>query len=266
MDHGYIEAHDIRARYVAGRLTAEEDEEFESHLVDCPRCIEDVACETGLREGVRLNPPEAALRAATPRTARPAWNTAPLASLLQAAAAVLLAVSIGLGVWLSRSSVELHSTRAERDESQRRAGQAEQSAAALERRLADLERRANEASAVGPIVPAAVFALTTVRGSSGSDAGPVNRITIDRNARVVVLSMDLPGPPDSDDFTVSLKDRAGRMLWTGGTFPPSSPDSLGVAVDPKLLPGGDYLLELQQRSTANGLTLVGRYPFRVVAP
>ena len=82
----------------------------------------------------------------------------------------------------------------------------------------------------------------------------------------MVFSLEIPSGTGSGDYEVSLKDRAARLLWTGGAFPPSSPDSLGVAVDRALLPGGDYLLELSRRSPAGRPSLIGRYPFRVAAP
>jgi hypothetical protein len=262
-----VEERDIRARYVAGRLSPEDEQEFEAHLIDCLQCLDAVETETGLREGLRLALPGLAPPARVPAPPVAVWKAAPLTRFLQVAAALLLAVSIGLGAWLARTSGELRSARTERDESLRRAGQAEQSSAALEQRLAGIERRASDAAAApptGPLVPAAVFALTTVRGSSTADAAPVNHITIDRNARLVVFSVDLPAAPASDDYSVAVKDREGRTLWRGDTFPPSSPESLGVALDAKLLPAGDYILELQQRSPAGTATLVGRYPFRVV--
>ena len=225
-----IQDRDVSTRYVAGTLSAEEEQEFESHFVDCPQCLDAVESETGLREGLRLAAPESAPRAHANRF-----------PFLQAAAGLLLAVSIGLGLWLAGTSGELRTTRAERDQLQRRAGQSEQSSAsakasadksaALEQRLAALERRTNEAGAAGSLVPAAVFALTTVRGSSPADAGPVNRVTIDRNTKLVVFSLDLPGTTGPADYSVALKDPAGRSLWSGDTFPPSSPDSLSVAVD-----------------------------------
>ena len=38
MNHDFIAAHDVIARYVADRLAAEEEREFEAHLVDCAQC------------------------------------------------------------------------------------------------------------------------------------------------------------------------------------------------------------------------------------
>ena len=110
-----------------------------------------------------------------------------------------------------------------------------------------------------------VFALATVRGSSTGDSAPVNRVRIDREAQLVVFSVEVPVRTGSGDYTVALKDQAARVLWSGGSFSPSS-DSLSVAVDPALLKAGDYVLEVSDRRPAGGLGLVGRYPFRVSRP
>jgi hypothetical protein len=264
MEHDHIEANDVVGRYVARRLTDGEEQDFEAHLVDCQTCIDAVESEMSLREGLRQVGSEFKVNGPLPAAPR-SFRATPAYVFLQAAAAVLLAVSVGLGAWLSRSTAELSAARTERDQLQRRARQAEQSATVLERRLADVAPPVKDAPAVSqaaPVAPVAVFALTTVRGSSSADAAPVNRVQIDANAKLVVFSLEIPAVTAAGDYEVSLKDRAARLLWSGGPFPPSSSDSLGVAVDRALLPAGDYVLELSRRSPA-GLTLIGRYPFRI---
>jgi hypothetical protein len=265
MDHDYIEAHDLSSRYVGGRLPDGEARAFEAHLVDCARCLDAVEAEMSLRDGLRTVGSASTPQPAEAVPGRLATTRAYV--VLQAAAAVLLAVSIGLGAWLFRSTVELDAARTARAELQRRADVAEQSARTLEKRLAEVPAPANAApttSRTEPVVPAAVFALTTVRGSSSADANPVNRIRIDGNPKVVVFSLEIPSVPGVGDYEVSLKDQAGRLLWSG-TLPPSPSDTVGVAVDPALLPAGDYVLELSRRSAAGRPTLLGRYPFRVEA-
>jgi hypothetical protein len=264
MDHDHIEAHDVSSRYVAGKLTDLEEREFEAHLVDCRPCIDAVESEMSLRDGLRLVGAE---RAAQP-SAAPASAAAPAYLFLKIAAAVLLTVSIGLGAWLSRSSAELVAARGERDTQQHRARLAEQSAKALEQRLADAATPAKGARPALPeaqVLPAVVFALTTVRGSSSADTAPVNRFRIDGNARLAVFSLEVPPATGSGDYVVSLKDRAARLLWSGGPFPTSSSDSLAVAIDRALLPDGDYVLELSRRSPAGLLTPISRYTFRIAA-
>jgi hypothetical protein len=266
MDHDYIETHDISSRYVAGRLPDGEEREFEAHLVDCPQCLDAVESEMSLREGLRIVGSQSAPQLAAPATP-PASMATRAYPFFRAAAAILLAVSVGLAAWLARSTGELRDERAARIEQQHRAEQAEQTAGALEKKLADRPAPddARAASPAEPVLPAAVFALTTVRGSGSADVDPVNRIRIDGSAKLVVFSLEIPPVTASGNYEVSLKDRASRLVWSGGPFPPSPSDTLGVAIDPALLPGGDYVLELSQRSAAGRLTLIGRYPFRVAA-
>src|SRR5262249_5291356 len=56
MNHDYVDEHGIAARYVSRTLSADQEREFEAHLVDCPRCVDEVqfgeALRTGLREPV----------------------------------------------------------------------------------------------------------------------------------------------------------------------------------------------------------------------
>jgi len=264
MDHDYIEAHDVSSRYVTGRLPDGEERDFEAHLVDCQRCIDAVEAEMSLRDGLRTVGSESAPQPFV-RVVPPTSKATTAYRLVQAAAAVLLAVSVGLGAWLSRSRVELGAARGARAELERRAEQAEQSARTLEKRLAEVSAPANAAPTIArtePVVPAAVFALTTVRGSSAG-ANPVNRIRIDGNPKVVVFSLEIPTVPGAGDCEVSLKDRAGRLLWSG-TLTSSPSDALGVAVDRALLPAGDYVLEVSRRSAGRSQVL-GLYPFRVDA-
>ena len=89
MNHDFIAAHDVIARYVADRLAADEARDFEAHFVDCAQCTEDVEQELALREGLGA---AAAERTTAPRPVAPVrgWN----GSLwLRAAAAVLVAVA-----------------------------------------------------------------------------------------------------------------------------------------------------------------------------
>jgi hypothetical protein len=266
MTHAYIEAHDVTSRYATGRLTADEERDFEAHLLDCPQCLEDVECETGLREGLREVAKESAVP--VPMTSRRVrWRPPVMPAFLAAAAAILLATSISLGIAWSRSSAALQTARAEREALAGRAAQAEQSAAATERQLADAQRRATEAatgSKAAPVGPASIFALTSVRDASAAGA-PINQIVVSGDSGLIVFSLDLPNPSERAQYSVALKDRAGRIAWTGGPYRATSPDVLAVAVDSKLLAPGDYTLELQQQTGPQPPTLVGRYPLRISA-
>ncbi|MCU1385577.1 MAG: hypothetical protein JWL71_4274 [Acidobacteria bacterium] len=104
-------------------------------------------------------------------------------------------------------------------------------------------------------MPVAVFALTAVRGSS-SDPAAVNRIVVDANAKLMVLSLEIAGKSSLEAYAVSLKDRAGRSLWSG-VVPPFASEFCDVAIDPALVPIGSYVLEIGRRVGDNSLTCRG---------
>jgi hypothetical protein len=249
MNHDLIAAHDMIGRYVANRLAPEEEREFEAHLVDCLQCTGVVEQELALREGLGA--------AAAERTtvARPAaapvrrWSSG---LWLPAAAAVLVAIAVGLAISLVRTTSALNAALNGREEQQRRADEAVRSAQGLERRIADLEARPS----AGPLLPTTVFALTAVRG-----AGSIDTFTLDRRQLVplVVLTVDVP----PGEYAVTLRDHAGREVWSGGRFRPSSQDVMAVAVEQSVLADGRYTLEVLRRDAAGQTTLAARYPFQI---
>jgi hypothetical protein len=249
MNHDLIAAHDVIGRYVAERLAPDEEREFEAHLVDCPQCTGHVEQELALREGLGA---AAAERTTAPRPAAPVrrWSS----WLLPAAAAVLVAVAVGLAISLVRTTSALNAAVNGREEQQRRADEAVRSAQGLERRIADLEARPS----AGPLLPATVFALTAVRGGG---AGAIDTFTLDPRQLVplVVLTIDVP----PGEYAVTLKDRGGREVWSGGRFRPSSQDVMAVAVERSVLADGRYTLEVHRRDAAGQTRLAARYPFQI---
>src|SRR5688500_16267804 len=116
MDHRRIEEQNVAELYVTGRLSPEDEETFESHLLECSECRESVGWADDLRTSIRAVAAEDAARASVQlgflawvsrrtRTAR--------AGLLMAA---LLAVA-ALPAWLqadrSRLARELSEARSE---------------------------------------------------------------------------------------------------------------------------------------------------------
>ena len=266
MNHDFIAAHDVVARYVADRLADDDEREFEAHLVDCAHCTAEVEQELALREGLGT---AAAERATTPRPPAPVrpWSSGGL-WLLQAAAAVLVAVAVGLALSLARTTSALNAALNQREEQQHRADDAARTAQGLERRIADLEARVGERSperdgvrraSTDRLLPTAVFALTAVRG--GGDAGAIDTFNLpaDQLAPLVVLTVDIP----AGEYAVTLKDHGGRDVWSGGRFRPSSQDVMAVAVERSVLTDGRYTLEVHRRVAAGQTTLAARYPFQI---
>ena len=268
MNHDSIAAHDTAARYVADRLSTDEEREFETHLLDCPQCVEDVEQQLALRQGLRAAASDISTRQPVALSAAPrGWPAAP--RWLQVAAAVLAAVSLALGLSLVRTTSALQQARAGGEEQKRRFEEARASATALERRVTDLEARQTQTaqpatSHAASIVPTAVFALAAVR--SGGDSRPINRLTAPVTDRLVVFTVDVPpmaGGPG--EYAVDLRDRSGRDIWSGAGFRASTPDTLSIAVDRQLLPDGAYVLELRSKPAAGEPIPVGRFPFEIAS-
>src|SRR5262245_42806853 len=54
MDHGYIQEHEIVSRYVMGNLESGDRIEFEDHLIDCSRCLDDLELSDDFRRTLRV--------------------------------------------------------------------------------------------------------------------------------------------------------------------------------------------------------------------
>jgi anti-sigma factor RsiW len=268
MNHDFIATNDVIARYVADRLAVEDEQAFEAHLVDCAKCSGEVEQELALRAGLgaaaveRATRPRAAVPPQQKAAPPPGWWTRGI--WLQAAAAVLVVVGLGLAFSLARTTAALNSALNERAEQQLRADDAARTAQALEQRITDLEARVNKRSSepgavrtpTDPVVPAAVFALTAVRGG---DAGAIDTFTLDRGQMgQVVLTVDIP----PGEYAVRLIDGTGREVWTGGRFRPSAQDVMAIAVERRVLSDGRYTLDVHGADAA-GQAPVARYRFQV---
>ncbi len=263
MNHDFIATHDVIARYATNRLTADEEREFEAHLVDCSQCTGGVEAELALRQGLGGLASE---RVTAPVVAAGArrWTSGPW---LQVAAALLLVIAGGLGVWLALTRSALNMVQQQREQQEQRAQEATETVAALTARVADLESRVGarpEPAAAGGILtnallPATVLALTTVRG--GNDA--IDTFTLDRAERapLVVLTVDVP----PGEYSCTLKDGGGRDVWSGGRFRPSAQDQMVVAVERSLLADGRYTLEVHRLETGGQASLAARVSFQIAS-
>lgn len=255
MNHDVIAARDVIAQYVADRLSAEEEREFEAHLVDCAQCTGEVEQELALRDGLVAASAE---RTTAPRPVAPVRRWSSTGLWLRAAAAVLVAAAVGLALSLVRTTSALNVALNQGEKQQRRADEAARTAQGLERRIADLEARVSERRAsADPLLPTTVFALTAVRGGGGA----IDTFTLDpdQSATLVVLTVDVhPG-----EYAMTLKDRGGREVWSGGRFRPSSQDVMAVAVERSVLANGRYTLEVHRREAAGQTTLAASYPFQI---
>lgn len=264
MTHDFIAAHDVIARYAANRLPAGEERDFEAHLVDCAQCADEVEQELALRDGLAAS---AADRPTAPMATAHAQRSIGHVGWWQAAAAVLAIATIGLALLFTNTRSALQVVDNERNAQQQRADEAARAAQSLESRVAELESRIAAPPAQGSdaprtfsdaLMPTTVFALTAVRGSSSVDT-----FTLDRRvpAPIVVLTVDVP----PGEYAVTLKDRDGRPVWSGGQFRPSAQDVMAIGIERRVLADGRYTLEVQGRDAAGQTTMTARYPFEIVS-
>ena len=256
MDHPRIDDLLLPERYVTGRLNPAERAEFESHLVECPTCLDRVEAAEALSAGMEASPALPA-PAAPVRTSRVPFRWARRSgwALAGACAAGLLTV-LWADAARSRMRDELGSER-------RKLGDA-QAEVALARAQLEQERSArqqaeatNEAQHRPPVhVP--VLALLATRGADSPT------LELPETAQPIVLSVEREEPPRFSGYILSVYSEAGALVWQG-RGEPSSRDAVVVALDSGHFGPGRYILNLEGEGASGRVVPVRRYPFRTVS-
>lgn len=281
MDHRRIEEQNVAELYVTGRLSPEDEEAFESHLLECSECRESVGWADDLRTSIRAVAAEDAARAGLQlgflawisrrtRTAR--------AGLLMAA---LLAVA-ALPAWLqadrSRLARELEETRsvAERPAPAPLAPAAEPAAptapetaanpeleklAEENRQLAEQLRESREqlARAEEPQINTPIFSLGTTRG--GSDAQPIE---LGPSPERLPILLELPSV-DHETYRVTLLDDRNRTVWKADGLEALASDTLSILFPSELLKAGtSYRFRVEGIEPGGRAVDLGEFPFQAV--
>ena len=276
MDHRRIEEENLAELYATGRLSPAEEEDFETHLLECRECRERVAQADDFRDSVRTVAAEDAARA-TVQAGLLAWlarrsRAARLGLLAVAAIAVAL-----LPTWLLLDHARLESELAEARQAAERPAppgpvmppedgqkldQLARERSRLEKELR-LERSAREglaeriAQLTRPQVNAAVYSLGLVRGMSDT-----NEVTLGPTPEWIVLSLELP-QVEHDTYRATLLDARGNTVWQGEGLRPTASDTLTVLLYSDLLNSGDYRLRLEGLAAEKRFVPAGEIPFRV---
>jgi hypothetical protein len=277
MDHRRIEEQNVAELYVTGRLSPEDEETFESHLLECSECRESVGWADDLRTSIRAVAAEDAARASVQlgflawvsrrtRTAR--------AGLLMAA---LLAVA-ALPVWLqadrARLARELTEARsvAERPAAPAPAPSAPETVpgapdtSALEklaeenRLLAEQLRDSREqlAELDEPQINTPIVSLGVVRGESDStvELGP--------SPEPILLSLELP-QVEYDTYRVTLLDNKNKTVWQKNGLEPTASETLTILFPSERLKAGtSYRFHLEGMEPGGRAVDIGYIPFRAV--
>lgn len=263
MDHRRIEEMNIPELYATGRLSPEDEEIFETHLLECRECREQVAWAEDFGSGVRTVAVEETARVAAKAgilvwlTRRPVLRGALTAALLALAA---------LPAWLLAERSTLQAELAEARAAAARPVPAPQVApvpkgpdpALLKQDLDRLseersrlqaqlarEREAHEkiagqmAALTQPQANTAVFSLGVVRGATDAQ-----KIELGSEPEFLVLSLDLPAT-EYESYRASLFDARGRKVWQDDGLLPTVSDSLPVLVHSSFLKPGSYRISLE---------------------
>ncbi|MES1245744.1 MAG: zf-HC2 domain-containing protein [Acidobacteriota bacterium] len=264
MDHRRIEEMNIPDLYVTGRLTTEDEEAFESHLLACRECREQVAWADDFGVAMRGVAVEEAARTAA-RAGLLVWLARRGPAVRMAMTAALLALA-ALPAWLvaERSSLQEELTRA-RAAAARPAPPAPQPSPvpqspdpAMQAKLNQLQQEASRLAAelgrereihasLGEQIDALkqpqantyTASLGVVRGSD--DLGEV---LLGSRPEFILLSVGLP-----DDtirpYRATIQDAGGRTVWQGSDLTPTPRATLDILVHSDLLKPGEYRMSLE---------------------
>jgi hypothetical protein len=290
MEHKYVEEENIADRYLVGKLSLEEQEEFEKHYLECSKCeslLEEIRFVRDALIMAGSEPVESefsiknwfacAIRklSGTPRTV-----LAGAASF--ALAFALLALLFNENRRLDR---ELEQTRAALSSvsEELRAQKSEQQPDQPGTTMAHSDEGSppgpeqsspgqTSGSATGPKVSTPidlqsnvpVLVLSPLRRLSTASPDPSATVKVEPATRNLVLSLELDGEPRHEIYRASIRGPDGRPRWQAGALKPNRYQSLTLSLNPAILPEGEYVIELEGLPEGGIPVPVSSYSFLIV--
>lgn len=225
MDHRYIEEHDIADRYWMGKLSSEEQQAFELHIMDCSTCLARVEESEGLREGLRSV--RKAGRAPIPTAA---WRIAAIAACLG------LSIAGTASYVLRRQLVEARQE------------------AAVER-----QQLSNRVAPKPELAAASLYRFEIVRGEQTP-----NRVFVPSSPESIVISLRLEPAPGATRYQVVLLAASGATVARKSDLALDAGGHLVVTFPSTLLVPGDYTLRVESLSSSGQASEIATYPFRAL--
>lgn len=239
MDHETIERDQVIARYLAGRLSSDEESEFETHYLRCSDCLDQLELEYGFSAGLKQAVAEDAVvpfeRPPTPiepSSSRPSSSASrSFTSRWALAAALVMTVATAFLAfrWTAERAVN----------------------ESLVVRLAE---------AVAPRANALILDLVVVRG----DASPAVRLILPATPRRIVLRLELDDATH-DRYRATLVDEGDQILWSADDLEADAYGTVTIGLDSSFLAPGDHRLRLETPAENGRWQAAATYPFRVVA-
>ncbi len=275
MEHEQIAEHNVVERYVLGRLTSEEEERFEEHLLECPECRLQVEREEDFQDSLHTVAAEEVARA-TARAGVIAWlgRRSAVRGWLLAAALLLLAA---LPLWLLRERSRLQGRIGQLQADLARPSPPPAPAPAApvpsgdpaekQKLLAEIaaQKEANSrlseqlARLSRPQVNVPIFSLGFLRGG---EEGTANRVALGKEPQWIVLSVELP-PETAKSYRATLATAGGRTVWEGGGLLPNADGTVTVSLYSTRLEPGSYRLRLTGVDAQGRTAPAGEIPFEV---
>ena len=291
MDHAYIQEHEIVSQYAVGKLDPADRVEFEDHLIDCPQCLDELELTDDFRQTLRslesqrerpintqtmLNSslsgagssPLLPLRSAykldanlaehhaSPELQRPASAGRPVV-FQRRVVAILAAVSvIVIGVVSFAFIRENRGIESQLD-------QARTDASTWERRYYDeRQARTNAESQLreAPVASAPLFTLNLTRSANLGTETPSTAVSISRQVKFIVLSLELPNDPDFQSYRATLTDAARTKAWSTDDVLPATSEGLALILPASVIRAGKYVLTIEGRHGGQ-YSIAGSYSF-----
>lgn len=211
MEHVEIERDDVVERYVAGKLTPEDEERFEEHFLDCPACVRAVEDAERLHRGLTLVAAEDLAARRTVLAAAAALLRSRSGALLASLVLVLAILPAGLA-W-------------------RQAGRLGDELDTARRELAG-ERR--------PRINTPVLTLEPFRAGEA----PVQEISLAPEPEWIVLLVEL-GDAAEASYRATLTRPDGTSVWEASGLLPSYLGEVSLSLHSSSLPPGECVLRLE---------------------
>lgn len=271
-------------RAVTGEMSQQERARMANHLVACSDCVAEYRILRSLRPlaeqaeatlaasedapGIERNP-----RAIGGADARPSsfWRRFALVPLARAAfaLAVLLLISLALGLWLvllrqgnDREIARLNRELAERDRALASAGE---SLDETRKQLEETIRRAEQEKSGGdskqyddeiarlrqsiaelsrPQIDAPIVDLDPSSPTRGNTTGDTAMIESPPTANFFTLILHITGRPPASTYAVEIFDSNGKRVWRGQRLRIGPDYIVNLTLARRMFPAGRYLIKL----------------------
>jgi len=251
MDHAYIQEHQIVSQYAVGKLDPADCVEFEDHLVDCPQCLDELELTDDFRHTLR------SLESQRERPIDIRFASASPAVFQRRVVAILAAASvIVIGV------VSFAFIRENRG-TERQLEQARTDASTWERRYHDEHQARTDAESQlreTPVASAPLFTLNLTRSANLAAETPSTAVSISRQVKFIVLSLELQNDPDFQSYRATLTDAAGTNAWSTDDIVPATSGGLALVVPASVIHPGKYVLTIEGRHGGQ-YSIAGSYSF-----